>query len=156
MNWLQLWCVFRINAIIIAPPVVIKGHPTKQGHFDEDQGSLHIVDSTSVTIMLWMLSGPLNRLNAILSLLHPLDRYRTPSAIGSAIGRHLSRPISHPNTGGSRQPPRSKPVGNLNRMGHFPARAPGHSCKWRPGSQTMCPNGITDRRMILSKWFGIS
>ena len=33
------------------------------------------------------LSGPLNRLNAILSLLQPLDRYRTPSAIGSAIGR---------------------------------------------------------------------
>ena len=27
------------------------------------------------------LSGPLNRLNAILSLLQPLDRYRTPSAI---------------------------------------------------------------------------
>ena len=42
------------------------------------------------------LSGPLNRLNAILSLLQPLDRYRTPSAIGSAIGRPLSRPISHP------------------------------------------------------------
>ena len=41
------------------------------------------------------LSGPLNRLNAILSLLHPLDRYRTPS----------------PNTGGSPQPPRSKPLG---------------------------------------------
>ena len=34
-----------------------------------------------------MLSGPLNRLKAILSLLHPLERYRTPSAIGSAIGR---------------------------------------------------------------------
>ena len=33
------------------------------------------------------LSGPLNRLNAIVSLLQPLDRYRTPSAIGSAIGR---------------------------------------------------------------------
>ena len=33
------------------------------------------------------LSGPLNRLNAILSLLQPLDRYRAPSAIGSAIGR---------------------------------------------------------------------
>ena len=33
------------------------------------------------------LSGPLNRLNAILSLLQPLDRYRGPSAIGSAIGR---------------------------------------------------------------------
>ena len=33
------------------------------------------------------LSGPLNRLNAIPSLLHPLDGYRTPSAIGSAIGR---------------------------------------------------------------------
>ena len=33
------------------------------------------------------LSGPLNRLNARLSLSNPLDRYRTPSAIGSAIGR---------------------------------------------------------------------
>ena len=32
------------------------------------------------------LSDPLNRLNAILSLLHPLDRYRAPSVIGSAIG----------------------------------------------------------------------
>ena len=61
------------------------------------------------------LSGPLNRLNAILSLLHPLDRYRAASAIGSAIGRPLSRPISHPNTGGSPQPPRSKPLGGLNR-----------------------------------------
>ena len=61
------------------------------------------------------LSGPLNRLNAILSLLHPLDRYRTPSAIGSAIGRPLSRPISHPNTGASPQPPRSKPLRGLNR-----------------------------------------
>ena len=30
--------------------------------------------------------GPLNRLNAILSLLQALDRYRTPSAIG-AFGR---------------------------------------------------------------------
>ena len=61
------------------------------------------------------LSGPLNRLNAILSLLHPLDRYRTHSAIGSAIGRPLSHPISHPNTGGSPQPPRSKPLRGLNR-----------------------------------------
>ena len=34
-----------------------------------------------------LLSGPLNRLNAILSLLQPLDRYRAPSAIGSPIGR---------------------------------------------------------------------
>ena len=46
------------------------------------------------------LSGPLNRLNAILSLLQPLDRYR----IGSATGRALSRPISHPHAGGSSQP----------------------------------------------------
>ena len=65
--------------------------------------------------MYWFLSGPLNRLNAILSLLHPLDRYRTHSAIGSAIGRPLSRPISHPNTGGSPQLPRSKPLRGLNR-----------------------------------------
>ena len=34
-----------------------------------------------------LFSGPLDRLNATLSLLQPLDRYRTPSAIGSAIGR---------------------------------------------------------------------
>ena len=34
-----------------------------------------------------MLSGPLNRLNAIPSLLHRLDRYRSLSAIGSATGR---------------------------------------------------------------------
>ena len=40
------------------------------------------------------LSGPLDRLNAILSLRHPLDRYRTPSAIGSAIGRALSLALS--------------------------------------------------------------
>ena len=61
------------------------------------------------------LSGPLDRLNAKLSLLQPLDRCRTPSAIGSAIGRPLPRPISHPNTHGSPQPPRSKPLGGLNR-----------------------------------------
>ena len=60
------------------------------------------------------LSGSLNRLNAVLSLLQPRDCYRIPSAIGSAIGRPLSRPISHPNTGGSPQPPRSKPLGGLN------------------------------------------
>ena len=57
-----------------------------------------------------MLRGPLDRLNAILSLLQPLDRYRAPSAIGSAIGRPLSRPISHPRTGKSPQPPHSKPL----------------------------------------------
>ena len=61
------------------------------------------------------LVAPLNQLNAILSLLQPLDRYRTPSAIGSAIGRPLSRPISHPNAGGSPEPPRSKPLWGLNR-----------------------------------------
>ena len=38
-----------------------------------------------------------------------------PSAIGSAIGRPLSRPISPANTGGSPQPPRSKPLTGLSR-----------------------------------------
>ena len=61
------------------------------------------------------LNGALNRLNAILSLLHPLDRCRAPSAIGSAIGRPLSRPMSHPNTSGSPQPPCCKPLGRINR-----------------------------------------
>ena len=46
------------------------------------------------------LSGPLNRLNAILSLLHPLACYRTPSAIGSAIGRpHLALSRMHAQVG---------------------------------------------------------
>ena len=58
--------------------------------------------------------APFNQLNAILSLLHPLEHFRTLSAIGSAIGRPLSRPISHPNTGGSPQPPRSQLLGRLN------------------------------------------
>ena len=69
----------------------------------------------NVQTIVLVLSGPLDQLNAILSLLHPLDRYRTPSAIGSAIGGALSRPIWHPHTGGSSQPPRSKPLGGLNR-----------------------------------------
>ena len=43
--------------------------------------------SRNLRVLVDGLSGPLNRLNALLSLLHPLDRYRTPSAIGSAIGR---------------------------------------------------------------------
>ena len=61
------------------------------------------------------LSGPLNRLNAILSLLRPLDSYRTPSAIGSAIGRpYLALSRIHAQRGSS-QPPRSKPLGGLNR-----------------------------------------
>ena len=60
------------------------------------------------------LRGPLNRLNAIRSLLQPIDRYRIPSAMGSAIGRPLSRPISHPRAGRSSHPPRSKPLRGLN------------------------------------------
>ena len=38
-------------------------------------------------LLLNKLSGPLNRLNAILSLFQPFDRYGTPSAIRNAIGR---------------------------------------------------------------------
>ena len=64
----------------------------------------------------WALSGPLNRLNAILSLLHPVDRYRTHSAIGSAIGRPLSRiQLASKHRCGSPQPPCSKPLRGLNR-----------------------------------------
>ena len=63
-----------------------------------------------VTLSVFELSGPLNRLNAVLSLLQPLDRYRTHSAIGSAIGKPLSRPISLPRTGRSSQPPRSNAI----------------------------------------------
>ena len=48
---------------------------------------VHHVVQVSCVAMHSTRSGPLNRLNAILSLLQPLDRYRAPSAIESAIGR---------------------------------------------------------------------
>ena len=73
--------------------------------------SQEVVLRLSCTLTHTVLSGPLSRLNAVLSLLQLLDCYRTPSAIGSVIRRPLSRPISHPNAGGSPQPPRSKPLG---------------------------------------------
>ena len=40
-------------------------------------------------LWLYILSGPLKWLNAILLLLQPLNRYRTPSAIGSALSRRM-------------------------------------------------------------------
>ena len=36
------------------------------------------------------LRGPLDRLNDILSLLHPLDRYRTPCGLGVRLGGPIS------------------------------------------------------------------
>ena len=80
-------------------------------HFPAERSSL-ISPCNFATRLLkaCILSGPLDRLNAILSLLQPLNRYRAPSAIGSAIGRPLSRPISHPCKGRSSQPPHSKPL----------------------------------------------
>ena len=53
-----------------------------------------------------MISGPFNRLNVTLSLLHTLGRYRTPSAIGSATLVHIGR---------SSQWPRSRPLRKHNR-----------------------------------------
>ena len=43
--------------------------------------------SSKYFVLNCFLSGPLNQLNAILSLLQPLNCYRTLSAIVSAIGR---------------------------------------------------------------------
>ena len=51
-----------------------------------------------------MLSGPLNRLNAILSLLRPLDHYRTPPRDRECDWEALSRPVSHLRTGSSQLP----------------------------------------------------
>ena len=61
------------------------------------------------------LSGPLNRLNAILSLLHPSTAYGTPPlpAIASAIARPYLALL--PRTGRISEPPRSKPLRWLNR-----------------------------------------
>ena len=55
-------------------------------------------------LVSFMLGGPLKRFNAILSLLHPLDRYA------------LSRPtLAFTHTSRTSQPPHSKPLGKLNR-----------------------------------------
>ena len=60
------------------------------------------------------LSGPLDRLNAILSLLQPLNRYGAPSAIGSAIkGPYLALSRIHAQVG-IYHPPCFKPLGGLN------------------------------------------
>ena len=63
------------------------------------------------------LSAPLNRSNVVLFLLHPLSRYRTPSAIGDreCDWEALSLRISHSHTGRSSQPPHAKPPRKLNR-----------------------------------------
>ena len=50
----------------------------------------------------------------MVSLLHPLDRYRTPSCDRDCDWETVSRPISRPRTGMSSQPPRSKPLRGLN------------------------------------------
>ena len=58
------------------------------------------------------LSGPLDRLNAILSLLQPLE---DPLCDRECDWEARSRPISLPCTVRSSQPPRSKPLRGLNR-----------------------------------------
>ena len=71
-------CAFPRN-----PPCQHPRQHPKATHYVSQRSSA----SPRVSMLYQVLSGPLNRLNAILSLLHPLDRYRKPSAIGSAIGR---------------------------------------------------------------------
>ena len=62
-----------------------------------------------------LLTGPLNRLNATLSLRYPLDRNRTPSAIGSAIvWPYLTVSCIH--TGRITRPRHPKPLRRLNRV----------------------------------------
>ena len=58
--------------------------------------------------------NPLNRLNAGLSLLQLLDHCRTPICSRDCDWEALSRPISHPHTGRSSHPPRSRPLRGLN------------------------------------------
>ena len=89
---------------------------------------LHLAAQITVSISKWIIShaGQIHLIRQILVApstgwmlyylcFSPSTAIGPPSAIGSAIGRPLSRPISHPNTGGSPQPPRSKPLGGLNR-----------------------------------------
>ena len=77
----------------------------KPADFSEECRKPHVS-----TPPICILSGPLNRLNAILSLLQPLDRYRAPLCDSERDWEALSRPISLPRPGKSSQPPRSKPL----------------------------------------------
>ena len=68
-------------------PLLTKRAPSGNAQVFWPLGSLEKVLFQNWFFMALALGGPLNRLNAILPLLHPLNRYRTLSAIGSAIGR---------------------------------------------------------------------
>ena len=61
------------------------------------------------------LVAPINPLNAILSLLQPLNRYRSTPCDRKRDWKALSRSISHPHTGRISQPPCSKPIRGLTR-----------------------------------------
>ena len=76
-----------------------------------------LLGKTLVVVVTGMFpsSGPLNGLNAKLSLLHPLNRYRNPLCDRKCDWEGLSRPTSHPHAGRSSQPPHSKPLTRLNR-----------------------------------------
>ena len=116
-------------------------------------GLLPLVNRRVVLGLSRLLSGPLNRLNAILSLLHPLDRYRSHPAIGSAIGRPLSRPISHPNTGGSPQPPRSKPLGGAQprASGAIVSKTPLKQARNKIAIEGAILNRVLDRDWTLNR-----
>ena len=96
---------------------------------------------------------PLNRLNAILSLLHPLDRHRTPSAIGSAIGGPLSRPFSQPNTGGSPRPPRSQPLWGAqpHDSGAIVSKTPWKQARNKNAIEAAILNRVLDRDWTLNR-----
>ena len=80
-NWLVFICFFfkKLGAFF--------GTSNRKGPRNTFGDCFRDLGSESPETWLLGLSGPLNRLNAILSLLQPLDRYRAPSAIESAIGR---------------------------------------------------------------------
>ena len=71
--WTPAW---RQTVILFLSPV------TSQGCRNKSSATAQATKTTALS-----LSGPLDRLSAFLSPLHPLNRYRTPSAIGSAIER---------------------------------------------------------------------
>ena len=61
-------------------------------------------------------SGPLDRWSAILSLLHPLDRYRTPLCDWECDWEGpIPLYLASTHTGRSSQPTRSNPLAGLNR-----------------------------------------
>ena len=103
-------------------------------------------------MVLLLLSGP-QPVECYTISVSPPRRYRTPSAIGSAIGTPLCRPISHRNTGGSPQPPSSKPLGGAQPLDGcaIVSKTPVKQARNKSGIEAAILNRVLDRDWTLNR-----